>query len=82
MLCNKRSHCSEKPAHLNEEQPPLAETRESPQAAKKTQYNQKFKNKSQKKKNIYIYIKEVDLFHKEDACAQVRKESMAGVGDL
>ena len=35
-----------------------------------------------KKKYIYIYIKEVELFHKEDACAQVRKESMAGVGDL
>ena len=30
MLCNKRSHCSEKPMHCNEEQPLLAATREKP----------------------------------------------------
>ena len=37
VLRNKRSHCNEKPAHHNEEQPPLATTRESPRAATKTQ---------------------------------------------
>ena len=28
VLCNKRSHCNEKPAHRNEEWPPLTTTRE------------------------------------------------------
>ena len=32
MLCNKRSHRSEKPMHRNEEEPPLAATRESPRS--------------------------------------------------
>ena len=41
MLRNKRSHCNEKPAHRNEEQPPLATTRESPCAAMKSQHSQK-----------------------------------------
>ena len=41
VLHNKRSHLNEKPAHCNEEQPPLAETRESPCAATKTQRSQK-----------------------------------------
>ncbi|KAJ8778592.1 hypothetical protein J1605_013269 [Eschrichtius robustus] len=29
VLCNKRSHCNEKPVHCNEEESPLAATRES-----------------------------------------------------
>ena len=37
VLCNKRSHHNEKPRHRNEEQPPLATTRESLCAATKTQ---------------------------------------------
>ena len=41
VLCNKRSHCNEKPTHRNEEWPPLAATRESPRAATKTQHSQK-----------------------------------------
>ena len=41
VLHNKRSHRNEKPAHHNEEQPPLAATRESPRAAMKTQRSQK-----------------------------------------
>ena len=41
VLCNKRGHHNEKPAHRNEEQPPLAATRESPWAATKTQRSQK-----------------------------------------
>ena len=41
MLRNKRSHRNEKHAHCNEEQPPLAATRESPRAAMKTQSGQK-----------------------------------------
>ena len=40
VLHNKRSHRNEKPAHRNEEYPPLAATRESPRAAAKTQCSQ------------------------------------------
>ena len=40
-LRSKRSHRSEKPALQNEEQPPLATTRESPHAVTKTQHSQK-----------------------------------------
>ena len=41
VLRNKRSHHNEKPVHRNEEQPPLAATRESPHTAMKTQRSQK-----------------------------------------
>ena len=41
VLRNKRSHCSEKPTHQNEEQPPLTATRESLHAATKTQRSPK-----------------------------------------
>ena len=41
VLRNKRSHRNEKPVHRNEEQPPLAATRESLRAATKTQRSQK-----------------------------------------
>ena len=41
VLHNKRSHCKEKPAHHNEEQPLLAATRESLRAATKTLCSQK-----------------------------------------
>ena len=41
MLHNTRSHHSEKPAYLKEEQPPLAATRESLHAATKTQRSHK-----------------------------------------
>ena len=41
MLCNKRRHYNEKPAHCNEEEPPLATTRESLHTAMKTQRSQK-----------------------------------------
>ena len=39
VLCNKRSHCSEKPMHRNKENP-LTATTESPRAAMKTQPSQ------------------------------------------
>ena len=45
VLHNKRSHRNENPVRRNEEQPPLAATRESLHAARKTQHSQ-----------IYIYI--------------------------
>ena len=48
VLRNKRSHRNEKPVHRNEEQPPLAATRESPRAAMKTQCGQKLKKKKKK----------------------------------
>ena len=35
VLCNKRSHCNVKPTHRNEEQPPLAATREKPACSNK-----------------------------------------------
>ena len=41
MLCNKRSHRNEKPAHRNEEEPLLAATRGSPRAVPQTQCSQK-----------------------------------------
>ena len=49
-LCSatKRGCDSEKPAHHNEEWPPLATTRESPRTETKTQHSQK------KKKNVVI----------------------------
>ena len=40
VLCNKRSHCDEKPMHHNEEQSPLVRTRESPHAATNMQHSQ------------------------------------------
>ena len=46
VLCNKRSHCNEKPAHHNEELPPLAATAEGPRAVTKSQCSQKFFKKS------------------------------------
>ena len=41
VLCNKRGHDSERPAHRDEEWPPLAATRESPHTETKTQHSQK-----------------------------------------
>ena len=40
-VLHKKSHRNEKPAHRNEEKPPLATTRESLRAAMKTQHSQK-----------------------------------------
>ena len=41
VLRNKRGHDSERPAHRNEEWPPLTATRESPCTETKTQHSQK-----------------------------------------
>ena len=41
VLCNKRGHDSERPAHCDEEWPPLATTGESPRTETKTQHSQK-----------------------------------------
>ena len=41
VLRNKRGRDSERPAHRNEEWPPLAATRESPRTETKTQHSQK-----------------------------------------
>ena len=49
VLCNKRSHHNEKPAHCNKEEPLLNATRESPRAATKTQCSQ---NKQTNKKTV------------------------------
>ena len=47
---NKRGRDSERPAHCDEEWPPLAATRESPHTETKTQHSQKLKKKKLKKK--------------------------------
>ena len=44
VLRNKRGRDSERPAHLDEEWPPLATTRESPRTEMKTQHSQKLIN--------------------------------------
>ena len=41
VLRNKRGHDSERPAHRDEERPPLSATRESPRTEMKTQHSQK-----------------------------------------
>ena len=41
VLCNKRGHDGERPAHRDEEWPLLAATRESPRTETKTQHSQK-----------------------------------------
>ena len=41
VLRNKRGRDSERPAHRDEERPPLASTRESPRTETKTQHSQK-----------------------------------------
>ena len=41
VLRNKRGRDGERPAHLNEEWPPLAATRESPHTETKTQHSHK-----------------------------------------
>ena len=41
VLRNKRGHDSERPAHRDEEWPPLTATRESPRTETKTQHSQK-----------------------------------------
>ena len=39
VLCNKRGHDSQRPAHRDEEWPPLVTTRESPRTETKTQHS-------------------------------------------
>ena len=41
VLCNKRGHDSERPAHRDQEWPPLAATRESPRTETKTRHSHK-----------------------------------------
>ena len=49
MLRNKRGRDSERPAHRDEDWPPLAATRESHRTETKTQHSQKLKKKKKKK---------------------------------
>ena len=60
VLWNKRGRDNERPAHRDEERPPLATTRESPRTETKTQHsNQSINqsiNKNLKKKKITISI--------------------------
>ena len=55
MLRNKRGSDSERPAHCDEERPPLATTRESPRTETKTQHRQKLKKIKIKKKTTMRY---------------------------
>ena len=57
VLRNKRGHDSGRPAHRDEEWPPLAATRESPSTETKTQHSNQSINQSlkkKKKKNINV----------------------------
>ena len=65
---NKRSHHNEKPAHHNEELPPLTATRESLHTAMKTQHSQKSINQSinQSLKNFF---KNGELINRPMKCA-------------
>ena len=53
VLCNKRSHLSEKPEHSAEEKPPHSTPRESPLTATETQRGQKWMNKYFFKKEMH-----------------------------
>ena len=60
VLRTKRGHDSKRPAHRDEEWPPLDATRESPDTEMKTQHsnpsiNKVFKKKQKQKKRIQIY---------------------------
>ena len=58
VLRNKRGHDSERPAHRDEEWPPLAATGESRRTETKTQHRQK------KKKKIWVMVlKVIKLIH-------------------
>ena len=52
VLRNERGRDSERPAHRDEEWPPLAITRESPRTETKTQHSHKLKNKNKKKEPL------------------------------
>ena len=58
MLRNKRGRDGERPAHRDEEWPPLAVTRESPSTETKTQHSNQSINKinlfKKKKKDLYM----------------------------
>ena len=60
---NKRGHDSERPAHHNEEWPPLAATRESPSTETKTQHSNQSINQSinlkKKKKRMMTVTKSI-----------------------
>ena len=59
MLRNKRGRDSERPAHRDEERPPLAAARESPRTETKTQHSNQSINlkKKKKKKSRWILLK-------------------------
>ena len=55
-LCSAtRVRDSKRPAHRNEEWPPLAATRESPRTETKTQHSHKFKKKKKKIK-LFVFL--------------------------
>ena len=53
VLLNKRGCDSERPAHCDEEWPPLATTRESPRTETKTQHSHKKKKKKKTHLNFF-----------------------------
>ena len=56
VLCDKRGRDGERPAHRDEEWPPLAASRESPRTETKTQHSQKFKKKKKKKRSLGDFV--------------------------
>ena len=56
LLCNKRSHRNEKPAHRDEEQPPLAATREKPTRSNEDPMQREKKKKKEKKSPTISFV--------------------------
>ena len=64
VLHNKRGHDSERPAHRDEEWPPLATTGESPRTETKTQHSQKINIKINKLKKKFDLLQRTFQFLK------------------
>ena len=66
VLLNKRGRDGERPAHRDEEWPPLAATRESPRTEMKTQHSHKLKKNKNKKTPFWkVAIAELNLRQQE-----------------
>ena len=63
VLRNRRGRDGERPAHRDEEWPPLATTGESPRTETKTQHSHKFKKKKKKSGLSSEYISEMCNYH-------------------
>ena len=79
VLCNKRSHCNEKPAQGNEKKLLIAATRESPSKATKTQRSRELKKKIYIYTYIHIYIYSITFMM---GVGGIRGESWNGSSEI